>query len=203
MEALVIGKPNVGKSLFVINFAAYLGAKDVRLQGVDTKGAVSKKTFLSLEEARHKLVSPKPHKTLGLHTVGIDVVIGRQRKTLWILDSVGISEGIHHQSEIRQAMAATLARLGNVDLIIHVIDLTGIGAKMIESPGPVDDEIFHYARRLAPYLVIANKIDKPGAMDHLASIRERFKGSPVIGVSALTRRGFKEVKGLTLRYLDA
>ncbi|PSR29742.1 50S ribosome-binding GTPase [Sulfobacillus thermosulfidooxidans DSM 9293] len=203
MEALVIGKPNVGKSLFVINFAAYLGVKEIRLQWTERKEIPTKKISLSLDEARHKLVSQKPHKTLTIQSMSIEIMTGRQKKTLWIVDSVGLTEGIHHQAEIRQAMANTLIRMGEANVILHMIDLSSVGSKRIESFGPLDDEMANYSKRIAPYLILGNKIDKPGAIDNLHAVREHFKGIPVIGVSALTRRGFKEVKAFTLRHLDA
>ncbi|HBQ94610.1 MAG TPA: hypothetical protein DD856_05845 [Sulfobacillus sp.] len=202
MEALVIGKPNVGKSLFVINFAAYLGTKEIG-PWAESPGPGRKKNVLTMEEARHKLVSPKSYRTLSPYRVEIDMGQGRQRKTFCLIDSTGISEGVHHQAEIRAAMATTLTWLMKAHLVTHLIDVAAVGSKRPEAPGPVDDEICLYAGGRGPYLLVANKTDKPDVMDNLRHVREHFSNIPVIAVSALTHQGFREIKALTLRYLDA
>ncbi len=203
MEALVIGKPNVGKSLFVVNFAAYLGMKEIHSPRADSQGSGRKKNVLTLEEARHKLVSPKSYRTLSPYRLEIDLGEGKQRKTFWLVDSTGICEGVHHQVDIRAAMSSTLRLLTQADLVIHVIDAAALGSKRLEAMGAVDDAICHYAQSHGPYLLLANKTDKPGASDNLPYVREHFAGIPVIAVSALTRRGFREIKTRTLRYLNA
>ncbi len=203
MEALVIGKPNVGKSLFTINFAAYLGAKQIPGPLSQSQGSLRKRSILSIDEARRRLVSPKSYRTLVPCRMEINLGQGREKKTLWLIDTTGIQEGVHHQAEIRAAMATTLAWLSKVDLVIHLVDATTLGSKRPAAIGAVDDEIYHYARGHGPYLLLANKTDKPGAQDNLPYLREHFAGISVIAVSALTGRGFREIKTLTLQYLNA
>ncbi|MCY0881073.1 MAG: GTP-binding protein, partial [Firmicutes bacterium] len=107
----MIGKPNVGKSLFAVNFAAYLGVKELRMQVAAGDGIVHQQE-LPIDQARRQLVSHQYHKTLNLQEMAIDVAWGKSTRTLVLMDSVGIAEGIHEQAEIRQAMAATLEQLG-------------------------------------------------------------------------------------------
>jgi predicted GTPase len=200
MEALVIGKPNVGKSLFVINFAVYLGLREIQLQvaqGDDT--VVVRK--LSLDDARHKLVSHNAHKTLTVQGVNIDIAIGKTARQLAVLDTVGISEGIHEAVDVRRAMAATLAELSKADLIMHMVDASSVDRQRPESPGPVDEEIYQYARLLGPYAVLANKVDKADTADAVRQLRAHYQGIAVIPVSALTRRGFREVKAFVFRHM--
>lgn len=200
MEALVVGKPNVGKSLFVLNFASYLGLREIRLEAVGSDGRVLVRR-LSLEDAKRKLVSHNAHKTMAAQGIDVEIASGRTPRRLTLVDTVGISEGIHHMAEIRQAMASTLARLGTADIVLHLIDSSRMGHKTIEAPGAVDEEIAAYARQLGPYIILANKIDKPGSADALSQLREHYRGTPVIAVSALTRRGFREVKSFVLRHM--
>ncbi|MCY0909569.1 GTPase [Sulfobacillus sp. hq2] len=200
MDALVIGKPNVGKSLFVLNFASYLGLREIRLDVMSSDDRVSVRR-VSLEDAKRKLVSHTAHKTLLPRRVDLVLPNGKNPKHLSIIDTVGISEGIHHVADVRQAMASTLARISSADMVLHLVDVSRLGHKSIEAPGPVDEEIARYAKLLGPYAILANKVDKPGAADGVHQLREQFRGIPVIPISALTRRGFREVKALIFRYM--
>ncbi len=200
MEAFVIGKPNVGKSLFVVNFASYLGLREIRLQVAQSDGTVTVRK-LSLEEARHKLVSHKAHKTMEMQEVTVGVAIGKTSRTLTLLDTVGISEGIHEDPEVRRAMATTLARLSSADLVLHMVDVSAVGYRASHAPGLVDDEIREYARLLGPYAVLANKMDKPDTAEFVRQLKNRYQDVSVIPVSALTRRGFREVKAFVFRHM--
>lgn len=200
MDALVIGKPNAGKSLFVVNFAAYLGLKDIRLEMIDRDG-VQRHQRLPLDRARRQLVSRVAHKTGTVQSIEIDLAYGKTRRTLTMTDTVGIGEGIHQETAIRRAMAETLDQLGRSQLVLHLVDASAIGSGRIEAVGPVDDEIARYASLMGPYAILANKLDVPGAGDGLQRVRDRYRGLPVIGISALTRRGFREVKAFVFRHL--
>ncbi|MCY0881633.1 MAG: 50S ribosome-binding GTPase [Firmicutes bacterium] len=154
-----------------------------------------------VDQARRQLVSHQYHKTLKLQEIAIDVAWGKSSRALVLIDSVGIAEGIHEQAEIRQAMAATLEQLGRSHMILHMMDAASVSAGQVESLGPVDEEISQYAALVNPYVILANKMDKPGASEGLAAIKDRFRGIPVIAISALNRRGFKEVKAFVFRHL--
>ncbi|WP_430626327.1 hypothetical protein [Sulfobacillus thermotolerans] len=75
MDALVIGKPNVGKSLFVLNFASYLGLREIRLDVMSSDDRVSVRR-VSLEDAKRKLVSHTAHKTLLPRRVDLVSLLG-------------------------------------------------------------------------------------------------------------------------------
>lgn len=200
MDALVIGKPNVGKSLFVVNFASYLGLKDLRMEMTDSDGLIRNQR-IPLDRARRLLVSHLAHKTITVQSVQLEIAYGKTKRTLTMVDTVGISEGIHDDPEIRRAMSTTLARLEQSDVILHIVDASAVGQHRIESLGAVDDEIARYASLIRPYAILANKMDKTSSIEGFDLIRDRFRGLAVIGISALTRRGFREVKAFVYRHL--
>lgn len=198
MEALIIGKPNVGKSLFLINFAAYLGARELSLAVTDDDGVIRRRR-LPFESARRQLVSPSPQKTAAVQPLECHVAAWtRAKRLLTLVDSPGIPEGIAADPATRRAVAVTLDRLDRSDLIFHILDATA--ARGQPDPETVDDEIARYAPRLKPYAILANKMDRAPADDGLRVLRARYPGCPVLPVSAVTRQGFREVKAFLLRH---
>ncbi len=156
---------------------------------------------LPLERARHQLVSRAPHRTGVAHLIAIELADGKSRRTLTLVDTVGISEGIHDQLMVRRAMADTLDRLSHSHLVLHLVDACAVHTDRVEALGAVDDEIVRYASPNRPYAILANKMDAPGSADGLRLVRDRYRGLPVLGISALTRRGFREVKSFVFRHL--
>ena len=85
-----------------------------------------------------------------------------QRKTikeLQIIDSCGLSEGIHPEEEVR--MARTLKLIRESNCILHMIDAAKINIdnKTEDILLPIDRLIFNYASTEKNYAIMANKID--------------------------------------------
>lgn len=198
MELLIMGKPNVGKTLLLINFAAYLGLREIRLEVRDSEGLCRTQRF-SLERARRDLVSLRAPKTTGIQTLVIDTIIGRQRTSLVAIDTVGVAEGIPGDAMERHQLAVTLERLMTADFIFHVVDASAMGLRRLESPGPFDMALTEFGRHLSYYLVVANKMDRPGSNDGYRLMKERYRGVPITPVSAVTRRGFRDLKAWMMR----
>ena len=49
------------------------------------------------------------------------------------------------------------------------------------------------------YVMLANKIDIPGSETGLNKLREEFPANLILPISALYKRGFKEVKDFVIR----
>ncbi len=199
MEALVIGRPNSGKSLFMVNFVAYLGLKELRLEALDEDG-MARRQRIPFDQARRQLVSHVAHKTTNLQSIQVDIVTGRSHRILTLTDSVGLTDEIHQASHIRRSMALTLQQLSQKPLVLHMMDASAGGLPWMNALSLVDDEVARYAGGTCPYVILANKMDCETAKHGLDRIRERFRGYPVIPISALTRRGFRDVKGYILRH---
>jgi 50S ribosomal subunit-associated GTPase HflX len=197
-EALVLGKPNVGKTLFILNFAGFLGQTALALEYIDSTGTVWRRAW-TLSEARAALVSSRPHHTLRLQRFHVEVPVRKGKRTLTLMDTAGIAEGIPDEATIRAAMAQTLAQLGSGQLVLHVVDASAPFGSL-QGVGPVDEEIA---------AILANKLDVPGAKEGLQRIRRRFAavpaahrvaGFPIIPCSARTLAGFAEVKAFVFRH---
>lgn len=193
-QCLIIGKANAGKTLFLINFAEYLGARSLRLSVERSDGSASEASF-SLTDARKTLVDAVPHKTLGLQTLTLSVPGGKTVRRLQLSDSAGLTEDIHEASDVRRAMAQTLRYLRHAGMVLHVVDASQVGQEgAVEAMGEVDLQIARYAPERGPYAIVANKMDLPLAKQGLQTILQTFRGKLVLPVSALEKRGFREVR---------
>lgn len=175
LDIRLVGRTNVGKSLFLLNFAAYLGASEV---------TVGEHERVPIDRARRRYVSYVAHKSLNALTV--EIKWPGSRRPVRIIDSPGLVEGIDPDPAARRAMAAGLRGLFNAAVIWHVVDGPC-------GPTGLDRALADLAARLGPAWVLANKADLHGPST-VARIRTTFPGVPVIGVSALTGRGFRIVK---------
>ncbi len=199
LEALVLGRPNAGKSLFLVNFAAYLGLKEIRVEVLDGEGR-ARHQRLSIELARRHLVSHTPYKTTALQTIHVDITTAKTAHRLTLTDTVGLTEEISGELVIRRAIAIALSRISQGPMVLHVVDASAVGYSAIETVSLVDDGIARYAGSISTYAILATKMDKESAKAGLERIRERFQGYPIIPISGITRRGFKDVKTFILRH---
>ncbi len=195
----MLGRPNAGKSLFVINFAAYLGLKEIRVEALDGDGT-ARRQRLAIDLARRQLVSHVPYKTMALQTVHIDLMGTKSKHALTLTDTVGITEEIPGELVVRRAIAIVLSRLSLGPMVFHIVDASAVGYSSIETVSLVDDGLARYAGSITTYAILATKMDKEGAKVGLDRLRERFQGYPIIPISGVTRRGFKDVKSFILRH---
>ena len=182
MEVVLLGRPNVGKTLLLLNFAAYLGANEIIRHEMDHRS-----TKVPMERARRELVSFVGHKVVDPITVTIERKSNSGREPLVFFDGAGVAEGIHPDYRVRRAIAETLDRLGSAEVVLHVVDS---GQYPVAS---LDDALCGLIGRIAPSLILANKID----LHHetaLKALRLHFAGHTVLPLSGLTRRGFRELK---------
>lgn len=223
-EALVVGRPNSGKTLFALNFAEWLGVRHLELR-VET-GAGTTTRALSVNAARALLSGPTPHQTRALQSVTVAIPTGKGRRQVTIIDSTGLDDRVHDAAEIRRAMAWTIRALRRADVVLHMIDAAAVGqalrgraggagyASEAGEPPPVgaagsggaalpdiDHQLARVGRLRAGYAVLANKLDLPEAGTGLDAIRRAFPGVVVIPISALGARGFKEVLRFVRRQL--
>lgn len=199
VECIIIGKTNVGKTLFAINFAEYLGCKAINIISIYPDGRQIENSF-TIREAILQLTNEKPHKTRCLNKLAVIIPVGKKKKRLMILDSTGIIDGIHPDSNVRKAISQTLAKIRDCKIILHMIDVSNVLNKgLINSLGEVDYQIANFAQMRTGYAMLANKIDIPGSELGLDKLKEEFPGNYILPISALYKRGFKEVKEFVVR----
>lgn len=190
----IIGKTNVGKTLFLINFAEYFGVKSLDMEFINNEGFKTSEKIYP-KTAISRLVDENPHKTLCIQAVTVNIPIGKGKKRIRIIDTAGFIDGIHPDAEIRKAISQTLTIIRDSDIILHIIDASAAKHKDLPSSmGEVDYQIAQFAQLKRGYAILANKIDLPGAEQGLAKIKQEFTGNVIFPVSALYKRGFKEVK---------
>ena len=199
VECIIIGKTNVGKTLFAINFAEYLGCKVIKVTSIYPDGRQIENSF-TIREAILQLTNEKPHKTRCLNKIAVTIPVGKKKKHVMILDSTGIIDGIHPESNVRKAISQTLAKIRECKIILHMIDVSNvINRGLVNSLGEVDYQIANFAQMRTGYVMLANKIDIPGSETGLNKLREEFPANLILPISALYKRGFKEVKDFVIR----
>lgn len=189
MEALVVGRPNVGKTLFTVNFARYMGSSEISYPLTDGKGEVRRQR-MGLDEARFRRVSHVSHRVVQPCEVQLEV----DGFSLKIVDSAGIPEGIHPDLAVRRAIAVTLQALLKAPVILLMMDASMNARRPPPDLGPLDDELVGLSETVGQYVILANKSDQDPNGEGVRRIRQRYPTSRVIALSALTRRGFREVK---------
>ncbi|WP_053957288.1 GTPase domain-containing protein [Inediibacterium massiliense] len=191
---LIIGKPNAGKTLFLLNFAEYIGLKKVKIEHTKINHKVDTKEY-DLEEAKKILSSPIPYKTQCLQSIKLEIHMIKGKKEIIMMDSSGFTDGIHKDIQIRRAMAQTLEQIQNSHVIFHVFDLTD---DHIEE---VDEQLAKYGMTQGGYVILGNKIDLLDRKDEIIKFQRKFINHYVIPISALTKEGFREVKSYVCRRL--
>lgn len=194
-ECLVIGRTNVGKTAFVLSFAEYLGLDKIEITFRYPDGFSTKQAY-RLSIARAELIGQGQHKTRCLQELELDLKVGKSKKTVIMTDSSGFADGIPGDENVRKAVAQTLLELRQAPVVLHMLDASSTGGV-----SEVDRQIAKYADTRGGYLILANKMDLPSAREGLERIRAQFPNQLVLPVSALEKRGFKEVKAVVARSL--
>jgi predicted GTPase len=189
-ECLVIGRSNVGKTAFVLSFAEYLGLGKVSITFHYPDGFSTKQDF-RLDAARRELIGHGPHTTRCLQALELEIRAGKSRKKVLMTDSSGFSDGIPSDEAIRKAIAQTLLQIKDAALILHMLDASAPGAI-----GEVDRQIARYSETRQGYVILANKMDLPTAENGFRRIKAQFPNHLVLPISALQKKGFKEVKAV-------
>jgi len=198
-QCTIIGKTNVGKTLFLINFSEYLGVKNFNINFLYSNGS-EKSISYSYKNAISQLVDKNPHKTLCIQEITLNVPVGKGKKKIKIVDTAGLLDGIHPDVEVRKSISQALSIIRNSDIILHIIDASATKDKDLpNSMGEVDYQIAQFAQLKRGYAILANKMDLPAAEEGLKKIKEEFPGHVIFPISALYKRGFKEVKTFVVR----
>lgn len=198
-SCVVIGQSNVGKTMFAVNFAAFLGRQELAIAIKAADGPDGARTY-NVSEAISTLTGPEVHKTRNLLGQNLEMGVGKGRKPFYLVDTTGLSEGIHPNTQIRRAMAQTLGVIRDAAVILHMMDASAIRRDHPEI-GEVDLELANYARMRPGYAILANKMDLPPAQEGLVVLKQRFQELPIFPISALRRQGFREVKRFVAQHI--
>lgn len=193
-KCLIVGKPNVGKTLFLIHFGEYLGLRNIKIKHMDSNGRVQQRQY-TIESAKKSLSSSEPFRTESLQSIELEIPILKGKKKVEIIDSSGLIDGIHQNVIIRRGMAQTLSAMKESDIILHMIDISSYGADhLINGLGKTDYQLAQYGLLKEGYVILANKMDLLENKSKIIQLQKEFPQHYVIPVSALTGQGFDEVK---------
>jgi len=197
-EALIVGKTNVGKSLFLVNFTEFLGYKKIYLsiEGVDRR-VLNKE--MSIDIARKYLSSDKDFKTKCLQSTEIKIPAYKGFKEIRIIDSSGLTDGIHPDLNIRCSIVQTLEKIGAVSLIMHLIDITEYIDEDINKISEIDRQLIRYGASNNNYILLANKMDLDIDQKGVRYLKKCFNNVRIIPISALYLTGFEEVKSYVIK----
>lgn len=202
-HSVVIGKANVGKTLFCIHFAQYIGVREMTWLIERTDGR-TEHVRTSPKAAEETLSGELPHKTRCLQSVCLDFARGKGMRQFLLTDTTGLTDGIHPEVDLRRAMAQTLRAIVNADVVLHMVDAAAIGeagsvekGKHLGAEGAwsaLDDQIAELGDHKSGYLILANKMDLQSAKRGYRELSKRFTRHRVVPISALHQSGFREVK---------
>jgi predicted GTPase len=196
-ECAIVGKPNSGKTLFALNFAAFLGCKTIDITFKSYDNLIFCKHY-SLTEAKQELCGATLHKTRGLQSIILNMLIGKGSVSFKLTDTCGISEPIHNDEAVRRSMAQAIGLMRSADFIIHIIDLAAISEELSDKHN-IDREIFNYGLSKKNYVLLANKTDLSCSKEKLNKVSALFDQTQVLPISALYSQNFKEEKACVAR----
>jgi predicted GTPase len=199
-EFAVLGRPNSGKTMFALNFAAYLNCKSIDITFRSYDGMLNCR-HVTIAEAKKDLCSPQPHKTRSIQSMVLKLPLGKTPINFKLSDTCGISEEIHGDEAIRRGMAQSLSLLTYADYIIHIVDLAVVNERFLTTEANIDREIYQFGISRKSYLMLANKIDLPFGKESLSKLSTEFNQTAVVPISAYYGHGFQEVKTYVARNL--
>ena len=169
---------------------------DVGLVGFPNVG---KSTILSVVTAARPKIA-NYHFTTLQPNLGI---VKQDNYSFILADIPGLVEGAAEGVGLGHAF---LRHVERTRMLLHVVDISGSeGRDPLEDYDAIMRELEAYGElRNRPMIVVANKMDLPGAEENLARLREKLmdKDVAIYPVSAATRSHFKELIYATIEMLE-
>ncbi len=198
-QGILVGKRGTGKTLFCVQFAKFLGTRDLQWWVERTDGTTELKR---MNLSSSSTVSESTiHHTRYIQSISL----GFRRKSKWtqliLTDTAGLYDGMTNDLESRLAMAQTLQAMVAAQTLFHMIDAERVAKNQTlgktsssELFQSVDAELAAFGRARKNYIILANKMDLPGGRRGYHLLKHAFPKQRVIPISALTGIGFREVK---------
>ena len=168
---------------------------DVGLVGYPNAG---KSTLLGKISAAHPKVAPYPFTTLN-PTVGVVEFEGYRRAK--VADIPGLIEGAHRNVGLGHDFLRHIVRC---KLLVFVLDIAGSeGRNPIGDLGSLRRELDLYDPALSQrgWIIVANKIDLPGAEKNLMMLQNRYPGRTIIATAAAEGRRIDEFRSALREFL--
>jgi len=161
---------------------------DVGLVGFPSVG---KSTLLSVVSAAKPKIA-EYHFTTIVPNLG--VVETEDGRSFVMADLPGLIEGASEGVGLGHQF---LRHIERTRVIVHVIDMSSVeGRDPYEDYLTINKELKEYNLRLTerPQIIVANKMDMPGAQENLQVFKEKIEEDfPIFSVSAVTREGIRDL----------
>lgn len=170
---------------------------DVGLVGFPNVG---KSTILSVVTAARPKIA-----NYHFTTLQPNLGIVKQDETSFVLaDIPGLVEGASEGIGLGHAF---LRHVERTRMLLHVLDISGSeGRNPLEDYDAIEKELENYGDlKNRPVIVVANKMDLPGADENLELLKEKLAGTgiEIYPVSAATRAGFETLMRATVKMLKS
>lgn len=151
--------------------------------------SVGKSTILSVVSSAKPKIADYHFTTI---TPNLGVVETDDHRSFVMADLPGLIEGAHQGVGLGHQF---LRHIERTRVIVHVIDMAAIeGRDPYEDYLKINDELKQYNLRLLerPQIIVANKMDMPGAEENLKIFKEKLKEDyPIFPISAITKKGIQ------------
>ena len=168
---------------------------DVGLVGFPNVG---KSTILSVVTAARPKIA-NYHFTTLQPNLGI---VKQDESSFVLADIPGLVEGASEGVGLGHAF---LRHVERTRMLLHVLDISGCeGRDPLEDYDAIEKELENYGDlKSRPKIVVANKMDLPGAQENLDRLKEKLAGSgiEIHAVSAATRQNFEQLMRATVKML--
>ncbi len=169
---------------------------DVGLVGFPNAG---KSTFISRVSAARPKIADYPFTTL---VPNLGVVLTRDKESFVIADIPGLIEGAHQGTGLGHDF---LRHIERNRMLLFILDAAQVdGRQVMDDYITLRNELEFYNPELLerPYLIVANKLDLPGAAENFQLLKDKY-GDLVYGISAVTGQGISELVEKTYQILQS
>ena len=157
LQVAVVGAPKMGKTSLCINFAAYLGAKNLCYTENGPMGRG--KGAISVLEARKLMVHPGPRSNGVMRSFSVNLPGDRPRRVV-LVDTVSLKEQQPLPRRERQKLLLTLQALREADAVFYLIDLCCSDPVLINFAMDAGLRLMKYCRSAAkPFVALGTKCD--------------------------------------------
>lgn len=185
----VVGAARVGKTLFCINFAEYLGARS--LSYIQAGAAGRGRGLLSPAVARELMVNHGRRGNGVVRTFTVHLLQQPCRR-IAIVDTVSLKEKNPLPRSDRPGLLLTLQAIQNSAVIVQMIDLSCSDPARFEFDDQVGRHLADYCRQQGKlFLIAGSKADLLDNSSHQAPFTASGK---IVFISSLTRAGFPRLQ---------
>jgi len=161
---------------------------------------VGKSTLLGLISNAHPKIAPYPFTTKHPQLGVVEDRLGKRRFVC--VEIPGLIEGAHEGKGLGDVFLRHLKRTAT---LIHLVDMAAVeGRDPVEDYHTLNEELKEYSADFLkkPQLLVANKMDLPGAAARLSRFRKKVRRK-VIPISAQTGEGISALRESLFRLVKS